>query len=62
MPYHASQMYARNLTTFLLHLVKDGKFQWDLEDEITRETLVTRDGKVVHPRVVEAMKAAGAVK
>jgi hypothetical protein len=36
--------------------VKDGRFQWNLEDEITRETLVTRDGKVVNARVQEAMK------
>jgi len=50
-PYHASQMYARNLTTFLTHLVKDGKINFNLEDEITRETLVTRDGEIVNERV-----------
>jgi H+-translocating NAD(P) transhydrogenase subunit alpha len=50
-PYHASQMYAKNITTFLLHLVKDGQLNVDTEDEITRETLVTRDGEVVHERV-----------
>ena len=50
-PYHASQMYARNLTTFLQHLVKDGKLQMNLEDEITRETLLTRDGEIVNDRV-----------
>jgi H+-translocating NAD(P) transhydrogenase subunit alpha len=55
-PYHASQMYARNIATFLLHLVKEGKFQWNMEDEITRETLVTRGGQVVNQRVAEAMK------
>ncbi len=54
-PYHASQMYARNLTTFLLHLVKDGRLQLNLEDEITRETLLTRDGEVIHSRVREAL-------
>src|SRR5205807_1321754 len=43
-PYHASQMYARNLTAFLLHLVKDGKLRLDVDDEIIRDTLVTRDG------------------
>jgi len=43
-PYHASQMFARNITSFLLHLVKDGKLQVNLQDEIMRETLVTRDG------------------
>jgi NAD(P) transhydrogenase subunit alpha len=52
-PYHASQMYARNITAFLLHLVKDGKLQLDLEDEIVRETLLTRGGEVVNPRVRE---------
>jgi H+-translocating NAD(P) transhydrogenase subunit alpha len=52
-PYHASQMYARNVTAFLLHLVKDGKLQLNLEDEITRETLVTQAGEVVNQRVRE---------
>ena len=50
MPYHASQMYARTLVAFVLHLLKDGAIAVDLEDEITRETLVTRGGEVVHPR------------
>ena len=50
-PYHASQMYAKNLSTFLLHLVKEGAIQFDLEDEITRETLVVRSGEIVHGRV-----------
>jgi NAD(P) transhydrogenase subunit alpha len=54
-PNHASQMYARNVSTFLLHLVKDGKLALDLEDEITRETLVARGGDVVHPRVRQAL-------
>ena len=53
MPYHASQMYARNLGAFLLHLVKDGKLQLNLDDEIVRETLLTRDGEVVNARVRE---------
>src|SRR6266513_1842998 len=52
-PYHASQMYARNVTAFLLHLVKDGKLRIDVDDEIIRETLVTRDGEVVNERVRE---------
>ena len=54
-PFHASQMYARNIATFLLHLVKDGRLNIDLEDEITRETLVARGGEVVHPRVREVL-------
>jgi NAD(P) transhydrogenase subunit alpha len=52
-PYHASQMYARNMSAFLLHLVKDGKLQLNLDDEIVRETLLTRGGEVVNPRVRE---------
>ena len=52
-PYHASQMYARNLTSFLLNLVKDGKMRPAAEDEIIRETLLTRDGEIVNARVRE---------
>ncbi len=52
-PYHASQMYARNLTAFLLHLVKDGKLRLEPGDEILRETLLTRGGEVVNRRVRE---------
>ena len=54
-PYHASQMYAKNISTFLLHLVKDGHLNLDMEDQIARETLVAREGEVVHPRVREAL-------
>jgi H+-translocating NAD(P) transhydrogenase subunit alpha len=55
-PYHASQMYSKNITTFLAHLLgKDGAAQPVLpinaDDEITKETLLTRGGDVVHPRV-----------
>ena len=52
-PYHASQMYARNLAAFLLNLVKDGKVQFNEADEIHRETLLTRDGEIVNARVRE---------
>jgi H+-translocating NAD(P) transhydrogenase subunit alpha len=55
-PHHASQMYARNLTAFLQHLVKDGKVVLDMSDEITRDTLVTRDGQIVNARVREFFK------
>jgi NAD(P) transhydrogenase subunit alpha len=52
-PYHASQMYARNVTAFLLNLVKDGKLQINTDDEIVRETMLTRGGEVVNARVRE---------
>jgi len=53
-PYHASQMYARNITAFLSHLGKEGKL--NLQDEITRETLSTKDGEIVNQRVREFFK------
>jgi H+-translocating NAD(P) transhydrogenase subunit alpha len=52
-PYHASQMYARNITAFLQYLVHDGKLQLKLDDEIVRSTLLTRDGEIVNERVRE---------
>jgi NAD(P) transhydrogenase subunit alpha len=52
-PYHASQMYARNVGAFLQHLVKDGKLQLNTDDEIIRETMLTRGGEVVNARVRE---------
>ena len=55
-PYHASQMYARNLTTFLLYMVKDGKLQLNRQDEIIRETMITSGGEVVNARVRDFFK------
>jgi H+-translocating NAD(P) transhydrogenase subunit alpha len=52
-PYHASQMYARNVTAFLLYIIKEQKLQLNLNDEIVRETLVTHGGEVVNARVRE---------
>jgi len=46
-PYHASQMYSKNITTFLAHLVKDGAIRTGTDDEIVRETLVAHGGRVV---------------
>ena len=54
-PQHASQLYGRNMATFLALIVAGGELKIDLADEIVRETLVTRDGEVVHPRVREAL-------
>jgi H+-translocating NAD(P) transhydrogenase subunit alpha len=50
-PYHASQMYARNLTAFLTHLVKDGNVQLNRQDEIIRDTMVTHEGQIVNALV-----------
>ena len=54
-PYHASRMYARNVSALLLHLVRDGAVEIDPDDEITAGTLVSRDGEVVHPQVRERL-------
>jgi NAD(P) transhydrogenase subunit alpha len=77
-PYHASQLYARNVASFLVHLLRDGRpaaaraegsaaapesrsgLAIDTDDEITRETLVTRDGEVVHERVRQLLGLAPA--
>jgi NAD(P) transhydrogenase subunit alpha len=55
-PRDASQMYGRNVVSFLLHLSKGGG-KLDLDDEITRATLVARDGQIVHPQVQERLQA-----
>jgi len=55
-PYHASMMYTRNITTFLTHLIKDQKMNLNLADEIVRETLLTNGGEIVQPRVREFLK------
>jgi NAD(P) transhydrogenase subunit alpha len=54
-PYHASQMYAKNVATFLLHLVKKGELALDMNDEITKETILTQNGEVLQPRIREML-------
>jgi NAD(P) transhydrogenase subunit alpha len=49
-------MYAKNVTAFLLLLVKDGVLHIDEEDEIVKGTLVTRDGEIVNKRVIDALE------
>jgi NAD(P) transhydrogenase subunit alpha len=60
-PFHASQMFSRNLTNLLCHLVKDGAFKLDREDEILAGMLLAEGGRVVHAKVREALslKEAG---
>ena len=47
-PVHATQMYSKNITSFLLHITKEGKLNLDWNDDITSGTCVTRDGQIVH--------------
>jgi NAD(P) transhydrogenase subunit alpha len=55
MPFHASAMYARTVTNYLIHLLKEGRLDLDLTDELTRGPLVTHHGEVMH----EVVKARG---
>ena len=55
MPQTASQLYARNLATFLLNIVKDGALKIDMNDEITRDTLVCENGSIINQRVKDAL-------
>lgn len=58
-PFHASALYSKNMTTFLNLLVREGEIKLDLEDEIIRETLLTDGGKVIHPRLREMLDLGG---
>lgn len=55
MPVHASQLYAKNISTLLLHLVQEGELQLNFEDEITGEACLTHGGEVRNQRVREAI-------
>ncbi len=54
-PFHASQMFSRNIVTFLKELTKEGALALDMGNEIHSGTLLTRDGEVVHPRIREML-------
>jgi NAD(P) transhydrogenase subunit alpha len=55
-PFHASQMFANNVTKFLLNMVKDGSVWLNLDDEIISGTMVLHAGQVTHPRIKDLLK------
>ena len=57
-PHDASQMYSKNITTLLTYLVKEGKIEWKIEDEVLREVLVARDGQIVNAKVRDILGLA----
>jgi NAD(P) transhydrogenase subunit alpha len=57
-PYHSSQMYARNVMAFVQNFVNKGAVDLKLDDEINRDTMVTKDGDVVNARVRELLGMA----
>ena len=52
-PYHASMMYARNVTAFVTHLIKDQTLNLNLSDQIVSDTVLTNQGEIVQERVRE---------
>jgi len=56
-PTHASEMFSKNITTFLMLIIKSGVVKIDTSDEIIRETLVTQNGEVVSDRVRELLSS-----
>ncbi len=57
-PVHASQLYARNLLNLLQPMLKDGRLELDLEDEVVKGALITRSGEVVNENAKKMMEAA----
>ncbi|MHB8482542.1 MAG: Re/Si-specific NAD(P)(+) transhydrogenase subunit alpha [Nitrospiria bacterium] len=57
MPVHASQMYSRNLEKFLFHLTNEKGFKMDMNDEITRGSIITHKGEILYGKVKEAIVA-----
>ncbi len=55
MPVHASQMYAKNVSSLLLYLIKDGELHLDFDDEIINGTCVTHDGVIRHEKIRDAV-------
>ncbi len=53
----ASAMYARNVSSLLAYMTKDGQFTVDLDDELVAGVVICRDGKVIHPALVQSTAA-----
>ncbi|MBC5810956.1 MAG: Re/Si-specific NAD(P)(+) transhydrogenase subunit alpha [Candidatus Eremiobacteraeota bacterium] len=60
MPYHASQLYSRNVFALLALLIKDGALNVDLTDEIVKGTTITKDGEILHPQTLAALAGSTA--
>jgi len=58
-PAGASAFYARNISALLLGMVKDGALHLDFEDEVTKATVITKDGAVVSDAVNKLLDPGG---
>jgi NAD(P) transhydrogenase subunit alpha len=54
MSQNASELYAKNIFNFLTHLSKKDGMNWEFEEEITKGTLITHQGKIIHPSLQAA--------
>jgi NAD(P) transhydrogenase subunit alpha len=52
LPMNASQLYAKNIQAFLLHLSDNNGFKWEMEEEITKGSLIVHNGKIVYPSLL----------
>ena len=57
LPMNASELYARNIQAFLLHLATKDGFKWEMEEEITKGSLITHKGEIVHPALAKPVTA-----
>ena len=55
-PVHASQLFTKNIITFLQNMTKDGEIELNMEDEIVAATLVTDGGEIKHAGLLEAIE------
>ncbi len=56
LPVNSSELYARNISTLLLHLVNENGFKWEMEEEITKGSLITHNGELVHAFTIEILE------
>ncbi|MDQ3111827.1 MAG: Re/Si-specific NAD(P)(+) transhydrogenase subunit alpha [Bacteroidota bacterium] len=57
LPMNASDLYAKNIATFLVHLADKDNFKWEMEEEITKGSLIVHNGVAVHPSVSKPVNA-----
>jgi NAD(P) transhydrogenase subunit alpha len=57
LPLNASELYAKNISTFLIHLANKDGFKWEMEEEITKGSLIVHNGKAVHPSALKPVVA-----
>ena len=57
LPLNASQLYAKNISTLLKHLADKDGFKWEMDEEITKGSLITHKGEKVHPTVLPKEEA-----